>query len=72
MISEAHRLYVVHVSDINTNDCSTNVSEPHHWRNGSHAGIQCSRSCIGSSVGSDYKIDFCCFFIKHTGLRRKG
>ena len=23
-------------------------------------------------VGSDYKIDFCCFFIKHTGLRRKG
>jgi hypothetical protein len=55
MISEAHRMYVVHVSDINTKDCSTNVSEPYHWRNGSHAGIQCSRSCIGSSVGSDYK-----------------
>lgn len=48
MISEAHKIsfnfdnhiYVVHASDINTKDCSTNVSEHHHSHNGSQAGTQ--------------------------------
>ena len=56
----------------NTFYLHTNLS--HRWRNGQRARLECSRSWVRASVGSNqrhYKISICCFSAKHAALRRK-
>ena len=48
-------------------------SRPHRWRNGQRARLECGRSWVRATVGSNqrHKIGICCFSAKHAALRRK-
>ena len=46
---------------------------PHQCRNCQRVRLQCGKSWVRASVGSNqsYKIDICCFSAKHAAIRRK-